>query len=407
MLGALVLLSGLALPARASEADACREKALALNDVTGNEAIEGQVRSLIDNPDDAQKLLAAAVRLAKAKHQPFNYNAALILAVTARELHDVKAAQTFFTICAKHAVRLQSGQKLVESLGGLVDLLYENKQYDEVITVCQQFVSLQGNEAVERAKPVALERLIQALTRKGNIDDALKLTDQLIQLEKQQGGWTFLQVKGWVLYEAGKLEEAAQTYENVLKCIRKDTHLEKDQQTACLEEARYVLSGIYTDLHEVDKAAKHLRRLLKAQPDNPEYNNDLGYLWATHDQNLEEAETLIRKAIDLDRKQRQDDPEYDAATDKDNADYLDSLGWVLFKQKKYVEAEQYLREAVKDKDGQNIEIFDHLGDVLLARNKKKAAIHAWKHAIDSAGEVKREQDLKAKIEEKLQALEKE
>jgi len=85
------------------------------------------------------------------------------------------------------------------------------------------------------------------------------------------------------------------------------------------------------DANTVDKAADQLKELLKGAPDNPSYNNDLGYIWADHDMNLGESERLIRKAIEEDRKKRREaGEELTPAQDKDNPAYLDSLGRVLY-----------------------------------------------------------------------------
>ena len=89
--------------------------------------------------------------------------------------------------------------------------------------------------------------------------------------------------------------------------------------------------------------------MLKDKPDDPTYNNDLGYIWADHDKNLAEAEKLIRKAIEQDRKQREElkaGGELKPEGDKDNPAFLDSLGWVLYKQKKYQDAKKQLLEAI-------------------------------------------------------------
>jgi uncharacterized protein HemY len=156
-------------------------------------------------------------------------------------------------------------------------------------------------------------------------------------------------------------------------------------------------------LNRVDKAGVELQFLLKERPDDPTYNNDLGYIWADHDMNLDQAETMIRKAIAEDRKQRQklakDGDKTEA--DKVNAAYLDSLGWVLFKQKKYQEAKPVLEQAVQDKEGQHVEIFDHLGEVHLALGERADAIAAWKKGIEVAGPTKREQERKADLQKKL------
>jgi len=155
------------------------------------------------------------------------------------------------------------------------------------------------------------------------------------------------------------------------------------------------------DFKDVDKATTHFKALLAKKPDNPTYNNDLGYVWADHDKNLDEAEKLIRKAIDEERKQRKDKKDLKPEEDKDNAAFLDSLGWVLFKKKKYQEAKPVLLEAVKDKTGQHAEIYDHLGDVHLALGEKAEAVAAWKKALTVTGTGKRDLERKVQIEKKL------
>src|SRR5207253_56519 len=161
---------------------------------------------------------------------------------------------------------------------------------------------------------------------------------------------------------------------------------------------RYVLSSIYIDLDQVDKAAQQLQTLLAKEPGNATYNNDLGYIWADHDMKLGEAEKLIRKAIDLDREERKKKTNLKADENKDNAAYLDSLGWVLFKSKNYTEAKKYLLEAVKDKEGQHIEILDHLADVYLALGDKVEAVNTWKKALSLETRSKREKERKALVE---------
>ena len=84
-----------------------------------------------------------------------------------------------------------------------------------------------------------------------------------------------------------------------------------------------------------------------------------------------------RKAIEEDKKQRlKANPDMKPDDVKDNASYLDSLGWVLFKEKKYKEALGPLEQALKDPDAQSIEIYDHLADVHMALGERDLAIKA-------------------------------
>ena len=80
--------------------------------------------------------------------------------------------------------------------------------------------------------------------------------------------------------------------------------MKDDLKNRMKDRNRYVLTGLYVDIKDIGKAAKHLQTLIKRNHDNPTYKNDLGFIWADHDQKLDEAEKLIREALDLDKKRQ-------------------------------------------------------------------------------------------------------
>ncbi len=402
---AFLALAWLASPLSAAEKDrALRQRVLALNDITGLDPLEGKIRLLLADPSGTKKLLAEAKEVAREKNVPLAYNADFILARAGHELRDFDTAQMFYEAAIKKAAKLQSVENVCLALRGLIALYYENQKYEECARACQEFLQVPGEPSVERMKVQIAEVLVQSIAKQGKYDQALKLVDNLVKAEKGEGWWA-LSLKGSVQREAGTFAEAAKTYEEVLQRIAKDKSLKKEAKEYYTDKNRYILSNVYIDLNQVDKAAGMLKSLLDAKPDNATYNNDLGYIWADHDKNLDEAEKLIRKAIDLDRKERKSEPDLRPDEDRDNPAYLDSLGWVLYKKKQYEEAKKYLVEATKDKDAQDLEIYDHLGDVNKAMGDKAGAIAAWKKALQVAKPNKREQTKKAAVEKKLKELE--
>src|SRR5260370_7279042 len=80
---------------------------------------------------------------------------------------------------------------------------------------------------------------------------------------------------------------------------------------------------------------------------------------------LEEAQELIRKALEI---------------DPDNGAYLDSLGWVYFRLNKLDEAERNLRQSIERINGDPT-VYDHLGDVYLKQGKLKDAIAQWQLSL--------------------------
>jgi tetratricopeptide (TPR) repeat protein len=245
--------------------------------------------------------------------------------------------------------------------------------------------------------------MIQAIAKQGAIDKAIKLVDELVKSDPRN--WLHRALKARVLREGDKLEDSAKLYLDVIERVKKDDRVPKEEHHDYIDEYRYLLSGVYSDLNQVDKAAEQLKALLAREPNNPTYNNDLGFIWADRGLNLAEAEKLIRKAIDEDRKQRRKaNPPLKPDEDKDSSAYLDSLGWVLFKQGKAKEAKPYLQQAVKEKEGQHIEIYDHLADVHAALGEKKEAIAAWKKALEATTPRKRDQQRKLEVQKKLKGL---
>ena len=116
-------------------------------------------------------------------------------------------------------------------------------------------------------------------------------------LKERGNDWCNVELKGWLQQETNHTADAAKTYEGLLKLIPKDESLAKDEKAELVADVHYILSGVYVELDKIDTAAEHLQLLLKQHPDEPKYNNDLGYIWADHDMHLDEAERMIRKAL--------------------------------------------------------------------------------------------------------------
>ena len=83
---------------------------------------------------------------------------------------------------------------------------------------------------------------------------------------------------------------------------------------------------------------------------------------------------------------------------KSNDPYIiDSLGWALFKLKRYKESKDYLQLAVKLMPGDPI-VSDHYGDVLWKNGSKIQARYFWNYVLKLE---KTEEDLKKTVEQKL------
>jgi pentatricopeptide repeat protein len=408
---------------RAQDADeSLRNQALALNNITGDAAIRGKILELNKDKAALRKLLAEAVTLAKEgekgkddkkgeKDSPFNYTGAWILAVSAHNLRDFDTADTFYKICIEHAVQLEDSKKQSKVFEAMIDLYEREKKFSEAFFICEKLLDLaEKDESTNQdQRPFVYDKMVQILARQKKFDKAIELCDELIEKYKPIA-WFFGRRKAEVYREWGKFDQSIEEYEKVQQQLEDSDRPDRDRVIE--RYVKYPLTAVYVDAGKPDKAIEILDELVKEHPDVSTYNNDLGYILADNDKRLDEAERLVRKAMELDREARKmrkpaaaDDDEDDdaAARDKDNPAYIDSLAWVFFKQKKYAEARDVLLEAVKEEDGQHVEIFDHLGDIYMALGQKDDAVKTWQKALTLENQSNRDDVRKVAIKKKIES----
>lgn len=130
------------------------------------------------------------------------------------------------------------------------------------------------------------------------------------------------------------------------------------------------LSGIgmaYQMQDDVKRAETYLRRAieLSTEAELPDAYNALGYLYAEQGINLDEAAALVRRAL--------------KSVPKSGA-YLDSLGFIYFKQGKLDAAIENLEQALHYLPD-TPEILLHLADAYLGKGLKKKALQTLEHAV--------------------------
>jgi tetratricopeptide (TPR) repeat protein len=112
-------------------------------------------------------------------------------------------------------------------------------------------------------------------------------------------------------------------------------------------------------------AESAFRQALSRDPLHAPSLNYLGYMLAERGERLDEAVSLVERAL---------------AIDPGNGAYLDSLGWAFFKQKRVDKAEPLLRRAAEQAPANSV-VQDHFGDVLWAAGKRPEAVAAWTQAL--------------------------
>lgn len=149
-----------------------------------------------------------------------------------------------------------------------------------------------------------------------------------------------------------------------------------------------VLGSIYEHQKFFDRAEEQFKKVLAVDAKNSYVLNYYGYMLADLGLRLEEAESLVKRAL-------KEEPF--------NGGYIDSLGWVFYKQNRLPEAETKLREALQ-RDSHDPTILSHLGDVYAKQGRTELAAAQWEKSLAEwrralPGDV--ETDKVAEIEKKL------
>lgn len=395
-----------------------------LNGVTGTLSRRNALKDLTNDRAKGRESVKKAFSEAKSERPkdalaPFNLNASYVLGRAGYILRENEAGAFFLKAYVEEAKKLQSPSKLIEGYNALLMYQYEVGQFEACEKTCQEFMDLalpqtaDEDGLINKAKSNVIRRMLLCQSRLGEYEKAEKVLKRI----SGRGGLNPLaeqDLRCRMLREAGKLEEAIAGYQKLIEQVDQDEALKKEQRDGINDELKYTMTGLYTELKQVDKAVSVLEALVEKEPNNPTYNNDLGYILADNSRDLEKAEKLIRKALEEDKKRRQKaadeadpdekDKDDEETAELDNASYLDSLGWVLYRAKRYDEAQKALESAVAVEAGRNTEIYDHLGDVLAAKGDKVGAIKYYQLGLETVSASKRDQMKKTQIEEKLKAL---
>lgn len=331
-----------------------------------------EAKALADSGELLSDLAAAARQKHQADPDSLGYGSRLALSLLALEDKRFDLADEFFNLALK--VRKENAKDLYQTWG--LGLLL-SERYEDAARVFQRGID---ERAVAADDPTFHYFLSAALTMSDRHDDALAaakhavmLNDKSIQLAARPP---------WILYHAKRYDESAQAYRELLTRFDDQRHSEAVRKE--LKAARLILSNIAVMKNDIPQAEEWLQQVLDEFPDDISAKNDLGYLWADQGKNLQQAYEMVRDAV---------------AAEPDNQAYRDSLGWALYKLRRYEEAVTELKKAVAVEEPDGV-ILEHLGDALKAAGQVAEARAAWQRALErleAGGEAEKAKQIQEKL----------
>ena len=190
-----------------------------------------------------------------------------------------------------------------------------------------------------------------------------------------------------------------ETYLNIAQVYERGRHYQQAEEAAHAAEvlpgqARenemvwFLLGAIYERQKFFDKAEEQFKKVLSVNPKNAPVLNYYGYMLGDLGIRLDEAESLVQQAL-------KEDPF--------NGAYLDSLGWIYFKENKFSASEITLRKAV-ERERHDATIHSHLGDLYAKTGRSDLAAAEWEKSLAEwrrSLPADQETDKVAELEKKL------
>jgi tetratricopeptide (TPR) repeat protein len=368
----------------------------------GLEAVRPQIETIASDPRYASEVLDAALKLMQADPPALSKDSRRVVAYIASRVNKTEQLTAILRLAVQKDPTPQDYHDLADTLklqgkfdevaDTIEELLkkYPSNDPKNLLELGRNRLRAQKKEAALEAfraaqkldpnDPGVLYYLCVGLGSAGKDDEAVELARDV--LKRDPSNDDFNRLLGSLLIQSGRETDAAAHYKSMLERFPTNDELEKLAHSG--------LSVIYVNKDDFTHAEAELEIVYKKFPDDAGVNNDLGYLYADQGKKLDQAERMVRKALN-------EEPE--------NYAYRDSLGWVLFKKGKVKEALGPITKAAADPLGlADPTIQDHLGDVYFRLHEYAKARTAWDQAAKLAAETRPVDKRLPEIRKKLESL---
>ena len=317
-------------------------------------------------------------------------------------------------LIASWQISWQQGRPDISVLSAYFESLYRGQKYDQIFSMASDLID-------SPAAPLAYTFMAQVQFQKGQKDKAVEsFYAALDKAETNDGAQGMILQKmldtvgqeapaAWISKKlaadenslpahllAVRLAERENSYNKAIEHINKCIDVLGEENPARLDYSLRKMNLLImayaktADQDYWDRATAMLEKMLQLQPNNSSLLNNMAYLLADNDQQLETA-------LDYARKAHQGDP--------GNPVFLDTYAHVQCKTGQYEQAEQNLIRAIQiyEASGQPVpwDLYKHFGMAQEGLGEAAQAIEMYQKALEASDEIseKEKQQLRVAIEQ--------
>ena len=283
-----------------------------------------------------------------------------VLARTQFALIDLQKGNYAAAVDAARPILVFRDKVNVQAVSIALDALKKQSQYGDAVALLQPLTEKFASD------PFVNARYIEMLARAGDKDRA-----RIAAATQSKFGIRNTVAAAEAYIAAAQYEPAIAVLRDALRSKPDDIDLE------------FELGSAFERSGDKAGAEKAFLQVLEKHPEHTGTLNYLGYMWAESGTNLDRAADMLNRAVTQEPR---------------NGAYIDSLGWVYFRQGKLDLAEKYLTDATHLLPRDST-VHEHLGDVLAKRGETLRALSLYRAALTLDPESKDGPKLKVKIAE--------
>ncbi len=221
---------------------------------------------------------------------------------------------------------------------------------EDALRLCKQLIDYQKPNIEEFTRVIEIENHLN------RPDSVQHYTDLALALFPHNTD--LLHLRGALALQRKEFDDAIVLYNEALK------HADNDTLRSSLWGA---IGDMEHQRNETKRCYKAYDKALRYHADNAMVLNNYAYFLSLDGKNLERALTMISRAL---------------ALAQNNATYLDTMAWVLYKLGRYDEAKKYMQQALSLDRQQSAELALHYGDILHALGEEFMAKTYWRKALE-------------------------
>ncbi|MBR6893633.1 MAG: hypothetical protein IKN15_10460 [Bacteroidaceae bacterium] len=272
-----------------------------------------------------------------------------------QNMQDNKDPQPLLEIFKKVLAMPQENTQILELCTRFMVTL--KRPADEVKPVLNQMLDI--NPENNMARGLLLEYAVEA----NDLPEVIRISKPAVDYSIDDP--VFYYYLGVAYFQTDSAQLAVKTFRKGLQKVDSKTNLQ-------LLTNMYALMGdAYHQLGDNKHAYECYDSCLLYRPDEAMVLNNYAYYLSLEEKQLEKAEEMSRRSLEK---------------ESDNYTYIDTYAWILFKQKKYTEAKEYIDKALAimgdDIEANDATIIEHAGDIYAKNGQKERAVEFWQQAVD-------------------------